>query len=362
MNYRRATLLATKDIMTSGTMSLDINVSDVISRIGIILELVNNGIVPTNHPLAAIPKIEIVDGSQVVASMTGYGAQAMSYYGTGKMPHNELNYEDNGYARCYIPLDFGRFLFDPEFGLNPANFKNLQLRITHDESLGACTPDAATLRVVADMFDQKSASPAGYLLNKEIFSFTPATGAEEPILLPLDNVIRKIIIMNTNDAEEPDIQFLSVKLSEENGKRIVFDGLTMDLIRDESMKFGRFTEYVSARMNAGGTLSLYLSQCKDIQFGMMEDTVDSLPIFIWSGGRLRTFTLAQAGFVGANVSGRCPHGAVPMFFGDQADPADWWDVSNVGKVQLSLTPRALAGGVINLLKTTDVIVQSVQPY
>lgn len=362
MNYRRATLLATTGITTAATKSIDIKDTDVISRIGIILELINNGITVTNHPLAALPKIEIVDGSTVIASMTGYGAQAMSYYGTGVMPHNELNYEDNGYARCYVPINFGRFLYDPILGLDPTKFKNLQLRITHDYSLGGCSPDGAYLRVVADMFDQKSATPVGYLLNKEIFSFTPATGAEEPILLPLDNMIRKIIIMNTNDAEEPDVQFESVKLSENTGKRIVFDGLTMDLIRDASMKFGRFSEYVSARMNAGGTLTLYLSQCKDIQFGMMEDTVDSLPIFIWTGGRVRAFTLAQAGFIGANVSGRCPHGAVPMFFGDQADPADWWDVSNVGKVQLSLTPRALAGGVVNLLKTTDVIVQSLQPY
>jgi hypothetical protein len=354
--------LGTTSILTAGTSTIDINVSDVISRIGIILELVNDGNNPTNHPLAAIPKVEIVDGSKVVGSMTGYGAQAMSYYGTGKMPHNELNFEDNGYARCFIPLDFGRWLYDEMFALDPKQFKNLQLRITHDYTLGGCSPDGATLRVVADMFDQKSASPQGYLLNKEIFSFTPAAGTEEPILLPLDNTIRKLIIMNVNDNEEPDIQFEDVLLSEEDGKRTVFEGKTMDLIRSASMKFGRFTEYLSGHLATTTDDEFWLSACKDIQVGGLCDLNDAVLTFTWSGGRARTFYASAATYFGAIVSGRCPHGAVPMFFGMQDEPDDWWNVSNVGKVKLSLTPRTSGGGGCDTEKTTDVIVQSVESY
>lgn len=362
MNYRRATLLATTSITTAGTPSIDIKVSDVISRIGVIIELVNNGNNPTNHPLAALPKIELVDGSRVIASMTGYGCQSLSYYGSGKMPHNELNYEDNGYARCFVPIDFGRFLYDPLFGFDPKQFKMPQLRITHDYSLGGCSPDAATLRVVADMFDQKEASPVGYLLNKEVASYTPADGTLEPILLPLDNKIRKLIIMNVNDNEEPDIQFASVKLEEEDGKRVIYDGLTMDLIRDESMRFGRFTEYLSGHLAATTADEFWLSACKDIQVGGLCDANDKILTFTWTGGRSRSFYGSAATYFGAIVSGRCPHGAVPMFFGDQQDPEDWWDVSQAGKVKLSLTARTTAAGGVDTEKTTDVIVQSAQMY
>lgn len=363
MNYRRATLLATTSITTAATPSIDIKVSDVISRIGIIIELINNGNDPTNHPLAALPKVELVDGSRVMASMTGYGCQSMSYYDTGSMPHNELNYEDNGYARCYVPINFGRYLFDPMLGFDPLKFKNPQLRITHDYSLGGCSPDGATLRVVADMFDQKSATPVGYLLNKEIHSFTPAEGSTEPISLPLDNVIRKILIMNVNDNEEPDVQFEDVLLEEEDGKRRVFEGKTMDLIRDESMRYGRFTEYLSGHLAATTINEFWLSACKDIQVGGLCDTNDAILTFTWTGGRSRSFYGSAATFFGAIVSGRCPHGAVPMFFGDQQDPQDWWDVSNVGKVKLSLTPREVAGAItIDTEKTTDVLVQSLQMY
>lgn len=363
MNYRKATLLATKDITTAGTEPIDINVTDVITRIAIILELINNGNNPTNHPLAAIPKIEVIDGSKVVASMTGYGAQSMSYYSTGKMPHNELNYEDNGYARCFIPLDFGRFLFDPELGLDPNKFKNLQLRVTHDYSLGGCSPDGAYLRVLADLFDQKSASPAGYLLNKEVKSFTPAEGATEYTSLPLDNNIRKLLIMNVNDNEEPDIQFEEVTIDEEDGKRVVFDGLCMDLIRDASTRFGRFTEYFSGHLEGTTADEFWVSACKDIQFGLVPDAASQMIYFTWSGGRARTLTPAVSSYFGANVSGRCPHGAVPVFFGHQDDLNDWWDVTNVGKARVILRPRTVAGAItIDTEKTTDIIVQSAQRY
>lgn len=363
MNYRKANLLATVDITTAGTKTVDISVKDVVSRISIILELINNGNNPTNHPLAAIPKIEIIDGSDVLASMSGYGAQAMSYYSTGKMPHNELNYEDNGYARCFIPLDFGRFLFDSQFALDPSKFKNPQLRITHDYSLGGCSPDGAYLRVLADLFDQKSASPQGYLQNKEIFSFTPAEGASEYVALPLDNEIRKLIIMNVNDNEEPDVQFETIKIDEEDGKRVIFEGLTMDLIRDESTMFDRFTEYFSGHLATTTDDEFWLTACKDIQVGGLCDVNDGVLTFTWQGGRKRKFYASAASYFGANVSGRCPHGAVPVFFGEQSEPTDWWDVRDVGKARVILRPRTVAGAItIDTNKTTDVLVQSAQRY
>ena len=363
MFYRQAELLATESILTAGVKTIDINVQDVITRLSIILELTNNGIVPTNHPLAAIKSIEVVDGSDVIASMSGYAVQAMAYYNTGKMPHNELNYEDNAICRSYIPLDFGRYLYDAELGLDPKKFKNLQLRIDHNYALGGSSPDAAFIRVLADMFDEKPASPTGYLQNKEIFSYYPALNATEYIELPLDNNIRKLLVINTNNSEEPDIIFSSVKVDEEDGKRVVVDCLTIDLIRAASQVYGRFGEYLSARIDAAGDRSVYLSACKDIMMPSLSDTAAGTVIYIWSGGRLRALTLGAACFLNGEVTGRCPHGAVPVLFGDQRDLADWWDVTKVGKARLILPTGAInAAEIAAPTGTTDVIVQSLQRY
>lgn len=360
MNYRLAEILATMSISTAHTEPISLKGLDCISRLMVVIELVNNGKAATNHPLAALPKIEIVDGSDRIASMTGYEAQAMAYYDTGKMPHNELNYEDNAYCRAFVPINFGRWLYDPDLALDPSKFKNLQLRISHDRSLGGCTPDGAYIRVFADLFDEKQPSPVGYLMSKEIFSYTPATGAKKYVDLPVDNDIRKIIVMNTNDAEEPDIQFESVKIDENKGKHVIYDGLTMDLIRVSSLVYAPFQEYLSGELAAAADWTAYLSACKDIQVGLISDTVTVLPIFIWSGGRVRVWTFAAGGYVGGTVSGRCPHGSVPILFGNQQDPADWWNLDNVDDARLKLTPRAVVA--IDTAKTTDTVVQSLQKY
>lgn len=359
MNYRQATLLATTQITTAGTEPISLAGLDSISRLYAVIELVNNGNNPTNHPLAAMPMIDIVDGSDVIASMKGYGAQAMSYYDTGKMPHNELNYEDNGWARVTVPINFGRFLWDPELALNPKNFKNLLLRVKHDYSLGGCSPDNAYLRIFADMFDEKVITPVGYLQSKEIFSFTPAAGAAKYVGLPMDNDIRKIVVMNVNDNEEPDIQFESIVIDEDKGKHIVVDCQTMDLIRRSAEAYDRFTEYFSGHLATTTDDEFWLSACKDIQVGGLCDLNDAVLTFTWSGGRSRVFYASAATYFGGIVSGRCPHGSVPILFGNQNEPDDWWKVENVGEARAKLTPRASS---CDTEKTTDVIVQSLQRY
>lgn len=355
MNYRSSVLLNTVSIATAGTKTIDIDLHDIISRITIIAEMTNTSYIPANHPLAVIKKIDILDGSEVLFSLDGYQAQALSYYNNGKMDHNELNYENTAVIRAAVTINFGRHLYDELFALDPNKFRNLQLRIEHDKALGGCTPTAGNLRVFADLFDEKVVTPVGFLGAKEIFSYTPTAGAVEYITLPTADPIRMLLFMNTNDAEEPDIEFETVKIDEDDGKHIIFDGLTMDLIRMESNRRDRFTEYFSGRVGTAGR-AFYLTPCKDIMFGI-NGASGTAGYFhgAWSGGRSRNIKGSATVEFGGSVSGRCPHGAVPFMFGKQDDPDDWWDVGRVGKARVQLTPRATPA--IDTAKTNDIIGQ-----
>ena len=183
-------------------------------------------------------------------------------------------------------------------------------------------------------------------------------------MLPTDETIRMIIPMNISEVQEPDIQFESVKLDEDDGKHVIFDGLTMDLIRMEAAAHGRFTEYLSGRVGTGGA-SFWVSACKDIMFGINGSS--GTPGYFygdWSGGLKRTIKGSATVEFGGSVSGRCPFGAVPIFMGQQNDPADWWDASKVGKARLILTPRAGADESTgcSILSTNDIIIQSAVRY
>lgn len=362
MNYRNTVLQDTTSINTAGTTTIDLDLKDIITRLMIVIEVVNTSDTPANHPLAVLKKIEVLDGSEVLFSLEGYQAQALSYYQTGYIDHNELNYENVAVCRASVTLNFGRYLYDEVFALDPNKYRNLQLRIEHNKALGGCTPTAGTIRVLADLFDQRVVTPVGFLGAKEIFSYVPTAGATEYITLPTQDSIRMLIAMNTNDNEEPDIQFESVKIDEDDGKRVIFDGLCMDLIRMEANRQDRFTEYLSGRTPTSG-ISFYLSACKDIQLGVIGSSGTQAYFHgAWSGGRKRSIKGSATIEFGGQCSGRCPHGAVPIFFGRSNEPDDWWDVGRVGKARVQLTPRVSGSGGCDTNKTNDLLGQFAYRY
>ncbi|GAI94763.1 unnamed protein product, partial [marine sediment metagenome] len=263
-----------------------------------------------------------------------------------------------------VSLNFGRWLYDEVFALDPTKYRNLQLKVEHDKALGGCLPTAGNLRVFADLFDEKVVTPSGFLGAKEIFAFTPTQGATEYITLPTDDIIRMLMPINTNDAEEPDIQFETVKIDEDDGKRIIYDGYTMDLIRLAVNRQDRIQEYISGKITSG-TLTLYLTACKDIQNVLIEQShTDTYFSEAWSGGRVRVFTSGADVDFGGIHSGRCPHGSVPIYFGKQNDPDDWWNVARIGKARVQLTPRATADTVpgCDTAKTTELVGQFAIKY
>ena len=339
MNYRKAVLLEAESIATAATKTIDLDLQDLISRITLFVMVTNTSYIPAGHPADCITLIEIVDGSEVLYSLTGVEAQALSYYNNGVMDRNELNYENVGSCRAAITLNFGRYLYDELFALDPNKYRNLQLRVTHNKALGGCTPTAGTLKVTADLFDEKVAMPGGFLSGKEIFGFTPVAGAAEYIIIPTDQTIRMLMPINTNDNEEPDIEFETIKIDEDNGKRTILDCATLDLINDEANMFPCFTEFLSGRVGTGGE-EFYVSACKDIMLGVSGCSGNAAYYHgAWSGGRLRSIKGSATYEFSGNTSGRCPHGGVPIFFGKRNEPDDWWDVSRIGQARVILTPR-----------------------
>ena len=135
MNYRLAKLLSPEDLGTAGTKVIDINVSDVISRIDIIFRTKNGDTAFEDHPAGNITKIEMVDGSDVLFSLSGREAQALNFYDRGRPADNHMTGSNGEYMRAIFGLDFGKYLFDPTLAFDPSKFINPQLKITWDEDV-----------------------------------------------------------------------------------------------------------------------------------------------------------------------------------------------------------------------------------
>jgi len=355
MNYRIASILAPEAANTAGTKTIDINLADPISRIVIQFKGTNNGSVITAHPAKMVSKIELVDGSDVLFSLSGVECQALNYYDNGKLPLNVVNYCNDIMAIATYELNFGRFLYDPVYALDPSKFINPQLKITHNKALGGSAPDAGELSVFADIFDDKKITPVGFLMNKEQYSYTLVASAIEHIDLATDHAYRKLLLQSMSTSLQPWQQYNKIKLDQDNGRKmIVNDEQTSNLLKMMLM-YPPIVETIEAPTKNGTQTIPCASHYERVAAltGMAADADAYLTQTY--GGSIKVADSAAA-VIDMLVSGFAPHGALCVPFGVQEDPEDWFDVSGIGSLRLSLTGGGSASG------TCEIISQQVRKY
>ena len=358
MNYRSSEILASESIATAGTKTIDINLKDVISRISLQVKLTGTGTDPTAHPAKAVSKIEIVDGSNVVFSMKGVAAQALDFYDTSREPGNALAYANDVQAIAVFNLNFGRRLYDDKLALDPAKFNNLQLKISHNLALGGQAPDAATLSVRADVFDEKAPSLLGYLCSKEHYSVPDLSSDVNYIDLPTDFILRKMLIQGNADDKMPFEQFNQVRLSEEHDKKVVLEGYTSDFIKLFAMQWPVYHELLMGYALTT-TNNFFVTPTYWPYYAVMSD--DALGYTMtanFAGGQAQDIRGSTAGVFRGVLRGYCPHGAVPFPFGLQDDLSDWYDVTRLGSLRLKLTQGSSVSGS----ESIDIITQQLRTY
>jgi hypothetical protein len=358
MNYRNSEILADESIAVAGTKTIDINLSDAISRLTVQVKATNSTSTPIGHPALMVSKIEIVDGSNVVFSMRGIGAQALDFYDTGISPHNAVVYHSGVQCIALYNLNFGRGLYDEVLALDPKRFNNLQLKISHSMIQGGSTPSAATMRIRADVFDGKVPSLQGFLCSKEHYSFPDESGGIVYVDMPTDYALRKMLIVARADSKAPFEQISQVKLSEEQDKKVVFEGYQSDFIKHLTGLWPLYHELLYGESTAAG-VGHFVTPTVWSYLGLVPDDVTPayLSADITSGQKQTIYSNATVPFRGV-VQGYCPHGAVAYPFGKQSEIADWYDVTQLRSLRLKLTQGSSVSGS----ETIEVITQQLRPY
>lgn len=358
MNYRKAVLLDAEDASTAAVKTLDLKGLDPISRLYIQLKALNNGSTPTAHPAKAITKIELIDGSDVLYSLSGIEQQALNFYQTGHPTPDLLNYVDNEYCAAMMQLNFGRWLWDEDFAFDPAKFKNPQLKVTHNKALGGSVPDAATLSVVCDMFDDRKINPMAYLMAKEHYSYTLVASAKETVELPTDYPLRMLIVQSLAAGKQPHEQYNKIKLSENNGKKIPLEDSISNLIKYILGEYDSFEERVRA-MATTSAVTHYVAPTFNVgHWGSERDADTGYLYFGLSYGGTVDLKGSAAGQANFNSRGMCPHGALPIIFGDLWEAAMWYDVTKLAKLEAIIT----AGSGCTTSSTAQIITEQLKRY
>jgi len=358
MKYRTEALLDAETASTAATKTVDVDLSQPVSRLVVEMKGTNNGSTPTAHPATMLTKLELVDGSDVLFSLSGKEAQALNILTAGGTGYTEQNFIDNNSAIAVCNIDFGRWLWDPQLALDPSRFRNLQLKVTHNKALGGSAPDAGTLSVFADIFDDKRVMPIGFLQAKEHYTYSLTSSAVETIDLPTDYPLRNLIVQSLSTGKQPHDQYNKLKLIEDDGKKVPINDIrTSDLI-----KMTPNNKYMTETVRISNNTSAFTCYCTPTY----DTKIVWAPILGTDSGWLGkasyggTFTADGSAATEGDciLTGKGPHGALCIPFGIQDDITDWYDMTNIKSLKLKVT----AGSSVGSSSTAEIVVQQLRRY
>jgi hypothetical protein len=322
------------------------------------MKLTNNGNTPTAHPAAVLPKLEIVDGSDVLFSLNGYEINALNYYERSLPPYMNLIYLNDVMAMIEFDINFGRFLYDPVLALDPRKFKNPQLKIQHSLALGGSAPDSMDLRIRADLFDKKQASPVGFLMAKEHFSYSLASSGNEYIDLPTDHPVRLLMLLSRAASKAPHEQYNQIRLTEDQDKTILLEGYTSDFVKVIAGLFPLWADRLYGTASGAGVAHFITPTFDAYPSLNAEGTSAQVYAEAFVNGGTKTIHADVATNFHGLYTGYCPHGAIALPMGSLFDEEDWWDVTKIGSARIKIT----AGSSVEASSTLQVVLQQLRRY
>lgn len=359
MRYRKAEILSAVDYDTAQTKSYDITLTDIISRITILSKLKKSVNEMTDHPVADITKVELVDGSDVLFSLNGKEAQGVNIYDRPKAEMNRIRSYANLACEALIGLDFGRYLFDEVLAFDPGKFKNPQLKITFTLTTSDAAGTPMNLKILADVFDERVPTPKGFLLNKEFYEYTPSTvDSYEPINLPTDYVLRKLFLRPYLEAYRPWDVVKEARLDENNLKRVPLDLVLEDYYLEMLGVWPKADELLNTSYNPGDTVR-YVTPCDEFAYISKDTGAVSAGYHTGylRGGKITWHGPSPGEEHHGRVIGHCPHHMLEFAFGDPLRMEDWYDVTKVGTLRLRLKAGAQGSS-----GKCAVVTQQYRPY
>ena len=348
MNYRLSKMLATKTLGETGTEVIEIKSRDLITAIRVMVIATNAGVTWSDHPAANVTKVEIVDGSDALYSLTGKCAEAFDFYQRPRARSAMIEMRNGRGIACVFDINFGRFLGDEQLALDPTQFKNPQLRITWDIDVCQTDASAGTMEVDSLLIENQANAPIGFFMTKEVKAFTAVADTWEYTGLPIDYPMRTLGIQCQINGAGIATSLADVKLSVDNDKRIPINELDNNLARFFGSEMGEYTEFVRI-MLTNALAGYYVTPGQDCRLAASSMVASTGVQAQAAQGGLVNVQSENAGQAQFNVSGGIPHSVIPIPFGRRDVIESWYDVTKLGSLRLSLKGGGAAAGTFRIV-------------
>jgi len=362
MKYRLATVFAEKTFAADATEIIDLNIADPISELIIRFQPKNGAeAAGTGHPMRCIEKIELVDGSDVLFSLSGAEAHALDWYNHQTVRPNIMWYLANLTMDCALHISFGRFLMDPFLAFDPKKFRNPQLKITIDVDAGGMNTSQVIVSVFAQTFDEKAIAPIGFLMNKEIKDYALGAGTREYTDLPTDYPYRKLLLRSQKYGSGLEHCFDEIKLSEDNDKKVPLNHKIEEILHAITAYGKPYREWILTNAPTAGR-NIFITPGYWPAFSATGWT-NSVPshqasVYEGDGGRAKVYKTTDGQNIQIMCMGWCPHSTIEIPFGMQNEIEDWYDVTKLGSLRLNMK----AGAGMLSSDTCQVFLQQLRKY
>ena len=325
---------------TNTTRTIDINVATPISRIVIRMKGTNTNSTPVGHPANMISKIELIDGSDVLYSLSGVQAGAVNFIENSELPFYVCEYENAIQVCATAQINFGRKLWDKEFALDPSRYKNLQLKITNAVASGGSSAGTCTLAVFAYLFEDSPPIPRGFLMTKELKSYTVVSAQHEYTELPDDYPFRFVILQSYENAKAPNTMFGNLKFTIDTDRQVLLNDISMTEYLKAHVPMDKVEEEFAGLGDAAVSDHYQASTYDNYGVAIGRSSADtSLYVEQPSGNQIGVFGTGPHSFVCYEV-GYCAFGAMDLLMADKMDPDSWLDAKGTMSVKLDITGGA----------------------
>jgi hypothetical protein len=364
MKVRDVYLTQAQTLTDSGSLTFPLSQLGKILHIRVKLSATNGATSNTVGKLVGwVSKIEVVDGSNVLASCSMIEWLAANCFNNQVMPFRDDSAGAAVVITDEIVVTFGRFFGDREYYLDCSRFANPMLRITWSFTVSG-TAGVATgteqLSLLCTTIEDQALPYKGFIMRKEVGSWTTAASGNQSFILPLDYPYMGIYVSALKTTVAPDTILTNFKLSRNTDQYIDYNITGRDAYAKNVETFGYFSQKFRPLVDTTATWlgDLYFqtgawmsrpgATSKALTTAVLGESVTT---FGTTGGSVDTQELELQG---------CAPGAacyLPFHYGDPynvPNPDDFLNPTGLGELKLILTQ-----GVASAAGT--VVVEQVHP-
>ena len=362
MKIRTHYLEYQKTLSDTDKIIKDLKGAGLLSAIEIEYQATNGATSCVDHEIHDdVSKIEVVDGAEVLESLSMKEWIGCNFYELGQIPRNSQSEVGGAIQKETCLILFGRFIGDPEYYFDPSKFDNPQLSLENAFKVDATNGFASgtgKLTIKLHILDEGAGAQKGFITRREKYSFTSAASGDELITLPVNYPYQYIGVSALLSTYRPDEIISKMKLTFDDDKYIPVNTYTDDIMDKLKSVFGlaQQRKHLYKANNGTSLLDLY-----DIRKAHIRSNVASnIATVIAVDAEKITNELYDMSTVGtpalqtaakdlvADVEGNAPHGLVLLTFGDIHKDSGVLPVSGYSKLELYLT-QATASGAVKLV-------------